>query len=114
MSIGRRWAASLLLVGLLSGCGVVTHQADTMTVERQKFINAYARARVLYQQLASRIDMLCQADKLAPDTCAKATDIDQQAKTLDSEIRAKIDTPEAEVDWERVMKLLELTLGLVL
>ena len=105
---------SLLIASLLlAGCAPFTRPASTLSVERQKFINAYARARVLYQHLAGRIDALCQADKLSRETCVKAAGIDQQARMLDAEIRAKIETPESEVDWEKVMRLLELALGLI-
>lgn len=105
---------SFLILLLLAGCAVFTRPATTISVERQKFVNAYARARVLYQHLASRMEALCQSQKLAQETCAKAEAINQQAKMLDAEIRAQLDVPESEVDWERIMRLLELAVGFVL
>ena len=98
----------------VNGCALFIKPSTEFSVERQKFINAYARARVTYQHLHARIDALCQVDRLTKDICAKAAAIDHQAKALDAEIQAKLTTPESEVDWDRVMRLLELALGLVL
>lgn len=98
----------------VSGCALFTKPSTELSVERQKFINAYARARVVYQSLHSRLEGLCQADRLTRETCAKVAAIDQQAKALDAEVRAKLDMPASEVDWERVMRLFELALGLLL
>ena len=103
-----------LVLIVATGCGILTKPAERISVERQQFLNSYARARVLYQHLHARIEALCQVDRLNRETCAKAAAIDQQARALDAEIRAKIDTPESEVDWPRVMQLLEFALGLVL
>ena len=111
----RTRCVSIVLVGLLlAGCALFTRPAGTLSVERQKFINAYARARVTYQHLHARIDALCQVERLTKEICAKAAAIDHQAKALDAEIQAKLEMPESEVDWERLMRLLELALGLVL
>ena len=95
------------------GCALVTRPVTTISVERQQFINAYARARVLYQRLAARVEADCRAGTLSQETCVNAAAIDREAKALDSEIRAKIDTPESEVDWSRVMRILELALSLI-
>ena len=105
-------ASVFLATLLLTGCAL-TRPVTTISVERQQFINAYARARVLYQRLAARVEADCLAGTLSQEAGVNAAAIDREAKALDSEIRAKIDTPESEVDWSRVMRILELALSLI-
>ena len=49
-----------------------------------------------------------------PAECAKAAQLHEQAKRLGAEVEAKLATPEAEIQWDRVMKLLELALDILL
>ena len=101
-------------MGFLGGCALFTKPADTISVERQKFINAYARARILYAAIAEGIAQECSTGIRRREDCAVKAALHHEAKQLDTEIRAKIDTPETEVDWTRVMRLLELALEIVL
>ena len=110
----KRLVVIVTLVGFLGGCAVFMKQTETLSVERQKFINAYARARILYAALAEGMARECAAGTRSREDCAVKAALHHEAKQLDAEIRAKIDTPETEVDWERVMKLLELGLSLAL
>jgi len=45
---------------------------------------------------------------------AKAAQLHEQAKRLGAEVEAKLATPEAEGDWSRVMKLLEIAMDILL
>ena len=99
---------------LLAGCAPLVRPASIISVERQKFINAYSRARVLYGTVAERMTRMCAQGKIEREECARMASVHEQAKALDAEIQAKLDTPESEVDWPRVMKLLELALDLAL
>jgi hypothetical protein len=103
-----------LVLLLSTGCALVTRPSDQISVERQKFINAYARVRVLYSALADGVARECESGRRTREDCAAKAAIHHEAKQLDAEIQAKIDTPESEVDWDRVMKVLELGLSLVL
>ena len=104
-----------LAVALLTpACGMFTKPTETITVERQQFLNAYARAQVLYAGIAQRMTRLCAAGTIDRQECARMAAVHEEAKKLDAEIRAKVTVPESEVDWPRVMKLLELALELAL
>ena len=109
----RRALILVLLLTVVSGCAIV-RQSDQITVERQKFINAYARARILYAAVAERMARFCEAGRIDAAECGRMAALHQQAKIVDAEIRAKIDTPDTEVDWTLVMKLLELAVGIAL
>ena len=109
-AIARLLLASLLLVG----CAPFVRPATNIQFERQKFVNAYARARVLYATVAERMTRMCAQGKIEREECARMASVHEQAKRLDTEIQAKLDTPESEIDWPRVMKLLELALDLAL
>lgn len=101
---------ALLFPFLLDGCALVTKPATTISIERQQFVNAYARARILYGTVAERMTRMCAQGRIEREECARMASVHEQAKRLDTEIQAKLDTPESEVDWPRVMKLLELAL----
>lgn len=109
-----RWLALILVLLLTPACALLTRPSETVTVERQQFLNAYARATVLYAKAAERMAALCRADTLDRQECARMAAIHEQAKALDAEVRAKIAVPESEVDWARVMRLLELALELAI
>ena len=109
-----RGIALALVLALVTGCGFFTKPAETISVERQQFLNAYARARVLYATVAERMTRLCAQERIAREECARMAVVHEQAKVLDSEIQAKLAVPESEVDWVRVMRLLELALSLAL
>ena len=107
------FAGFLLANLLLAGCALFTQPATTISVERAKFINAYARARVLYATVAERMTRLCAQGQIEREECARMASVHEQAKALDAEIQAKLAVPESEVDWNRVMRLLELALSLI-
>ena len=110
----RRLFAAMLMVGLLSGCGVFTKPTDTTTIERQQAINAWARAKILYGRAVALAERACASGQWSPAECEKAAQLHQQAKKLGAEVEAKLATPESEVDWSRVMKLLELAIDILL
>ena len=110
----RRGAAWALVVVILAGCSLFTKPATRISVERQQFLNSYARAQILYGTVASRMTDLCRDGKIEREECARMAAVHEQAKALDAEIRAKLGVPESEMDWVRVMKLLELALSLAL
>lgn len=103
-----------LVLMLSTGCALFTRPVPTISVERQKFINAYARANVLYATVAEKMTQLCAAGTIDRQECARMAAVHERAKALDAEIRAKLAVPESEVQWDRVMKLLELAVDLAL
>lgn len=110
-----RYISLFLIAGLLlAGCSVFTRPASTISVERQKFVNAYARARVLYATVAERMTQFCAQGRIEREECARMASVHEQAKALDAEIQAKLAVPESEVDWNLVMRLLELALNIAL
>ena len=110
----RRVLVALLAVGLLSGCAIFTKPSAVTTIERQEAVNAWARAKVLYGRAVVMAERACSTGQWPPAECAKAAQLHEQAKRLGAEVEAKLATPEAEVDWSRVMKLLELALDILL
>ena len=109
-----RWLALVFLLLVTPACGLLTRPSDRITVERQQFLNAYARASVLYANVAERMTRFCAAGTIDRQECARMAAVHEQAKALDAEIRAKLAVPESEVDWARIMRLLELALELAL
>lgn len=109
-----RGIALALVLALVTGCGFFTKPAETISVERQQFLNSYARAQILYATVAGRMTRLCAAGQIERQECARMAAIHEQAKALDAEIRAKLAVPESEVQWDRIMQLLELALALAL
>ena len=110
----RRALAGVLMIGLLSGCAIFTTHSETTTIERQQAINAWARAKVLYARALTLAERACATGQWSQAECAKAAQLHEQAKRIGSEVEAKLATPEAEVDWSRVMRLLELALDILL
>jgi len=110
----RRLLAGVLVVGLLSGCAIFTKPSAVTTIERQQAINAWARAKVLYARAITLVERACATGQWPPAECAKAAQLHEQAKRLGAEVEAKLATPEAEIQWDRVMKLLELALDILL
>jgi len=110
----RRLLAGILVVGLLSGCAIFSKPSETTTIERQQAINAWARAKVLYGRAVVLAERACATGQWSPAECTKAAQLHEQAKRLGSEVEAKLATPESEVDWSRVMKLLEFALDILL
>ena len=103
-----------LVLIVATGCGILTKPAERISVERQQFLNSYARARVLYATVAERMTRLCAQQRIELAECARMASVHEQAKALDAEIQAKLAVPESEVDWGRIMRLLELALELAL
>lgn len=98
----------------LAGCGVFTRPTGVITIPRQDFINAYGLAKAIYLRHAAQIADQCRVGALPIDYCARAKAAGQEAARLDLEVEAKLLTPEKEVNWAAVMKMLEFTAGLVL
>lgn len=99
---------------LFTGCSVFTRPTDTITIPRQDFINAYGLAKAIYLRHAAQVADQCRVGALPLDYCQRAQAAAQEAKRLDLEVEAKLLTPEKEVNWAAVMKMLEFTAGLVL
>jgi hypothetical protein len=103
-----------ILALALAGCAVFTKPTGVITIPRQEFINAYGLAKAIYLKHAAQVAEQCRQGQLSLDYCARAKAAGQEAKRLDLEVEAKLLTPEKEVNWAAVMKMLEFTAGLVL
>jgi len=110
----RRLLGAMLVVSLLSGCAIFSKPSAVTTIERQEAVNAWARAKILYGRAVTLAERACSTGQWSPVECAKAAQLHEQAKRLGAEVEAKLATPEAEIQWDRVMKLLELALDIVL
>ena len=104
----------ILLITSFSGCAVFTKPVDTITFDRQELIDTYARAKIAYWRIVEIAMKLCETGQWPPSECAKAQRLHEQAKQVISEIDSKIATPESQIDYQRVMKLFELALGILL
>jgi len=108
-----RIVIALMLVPLLAGCALVTKPADTITIERQQFLQAYARVRVVYDRAADIARRACAAGQWPRAECDKAATLHGQARKIAAEIDAKIAVPDSRMDWERILKLLELAVDIL-
>lgn len=110
--------AGLALVGYLSGCTLVhdvfTNPTGSVTIPRQRFIDTYATARQLYVTIRAGVEAMCLEGKLLPTQCARAVEVDQEARQLDFAIKAKLAVPESEIDWAMIEKVLGFAVKLVL
>lgn len=117
--MAMQWIIRLAFGGLLAvaalsaGCGVLTKPSGAITIERQDFVNAYARVKVLYWRAADIASRACAGGHWAPAECAKAAELHSQAKKLVTEIDAKLAVPESEIDWARIMRILELAVDIL-
>jgi hypothetical protein len=100
-------ATLLLVVSLTGGCAAVhsvfTNPTGLITIDRQEFVNTYARVKVLYTRLRANFQG-------TPD---ELREIDRAANALSIQIEAKIAVPESEIDWAVVVKMLEALVSLV-
>ena len=111
----KRLVAGLMLAAVLgSGCAIFTKPTNTITVERQDFINAWARAKVIYGKAFRLASRACAQGAWPEDECRKAAALHEQAKRVALEIEAKIATPESELDWKVILKVLEFAADIVL
>ena len=113
---------AILLAGilalLLSGCTIAhdafTNPTGNITIPRAQFIGTYARARQLYIEIRDRAFAACRAGQLPPQQCGELGALDQEAKRLDFEVKAKLAVPETELDWQMIEKVLGFAVKLVL
>jgi len=100
---------TILILGLLlAGCGIFTKDPDTIAVPLQGARTVYATVRTLYQDGAARVQVKCQKKELTEAECLRLAGVHDQAKALDFEIRRGLENPKAELDLEKIAKLLEL------
>ncbi len=117
--MAMQWVIRLAVAGLLgvavlsAGCAAFTRPTNTITIERQDFVNAYARVKVLYWRAADIASRGCASGQWSPADCRKAAELHSQAKKLVTEIDAKLAVPESEIDWARIMKILELAVDIL-
>ncbi len=106
---------ALVLALALSGCAVVTKPTGVITIPRQDFLNAYALAKVIFIRQARQFQAFCEAGLVKEQArCDELAKTREAAKRLDLEVEKKLETPESEIDWAVVLKMLEFAAGLVL
>lgn len=99
---------ALLLMGLtLTSCG-----PPVLQVPIGQAALVYADAKTAYTVLALRLTDLCKAGKLGPADCAELDKQGTVAKMLDGDIRAGILAAQGQIDWDKVMQLLQVLAGL--
>jgi len=110
------WGLAGLLIAavLLTGCSVVTKPTGVVTIPRQDFVNSFALAKAIYLKGAERVQALCVAELLSPQRCQAARETDEAAKRLDLEVQAKLLVPESEINWDVILRMLELTAKVVI
>ena len=108
-------ALALLLIG--AGC-TSTQQGGFITtppvlqVPLAQAALVYAYAKTAYTVLSLRVGDLCKAGKLSPADCATLSTQDALAKQLDAEIRQEILAAKGELDWQKIMQVLQILAGL--
>lgn len=104
----------MLIVLLLAGCSLVTTPTKKISIDRQEFINNYARVKILYWRAVDIVSRLCAENRMPVEECQKVAEIHREAKAIAIEIDVKIETPESEIDSSKVFRLMELALSLLL
>lgn len=97
-----------LVLGVLAGCGVLTKEPETLAVPLQAARNVYATVRTLYQDGAARVRVKCEKKELTEAECLRLAGVQAQAQALDFQIRRGLENPKAELDLEKIARLLEL------
>lgn len=108
----------LLAVGLVTpACGLsipfLTKEPEALSVPLQDARNLYAKVKTLYLARYERDVGKCSRRELSVAECEEVARVHAQAVRADFLIRAKLDTPRAELDTENLMQLLNLAAGLV-
>lgn len=107
-----------LAVAALSGCTTVketfTNPTGTITIPRQDFIDAYARARELYVVIHAQAVEGCRQRIISEVRCQGIAEVHEQAKQFDFEVRAKIAIPETTLDWQMITKVISFAVKLVI
>jgi hypothetical protein len=110
--------ALLALLPLLSGCALTksafTNPTGIITVERQEFLDTYAKIKAIYLMAVDQVARGCQAGQFPEDFCLKAANVHQEAKALDLAVQAKIAVPESKLDWATIGTMVGLLAKLVL
>jgi hypothetical protein len=91
----------------LSGCSLVTKPTGNITIPRQQFINTHAFLRVLTIDLLAEAKEACRENRWPESNCTRLPKIEEELRALDISIRAKIEVPESEIDWEVVISILK-------
>jgi len=100
--------ALAIAMTVLAGCGILTKEPDTIAVPLQAARNVYATVRTLYQDGAARVRAKCAKKELTEAECLRLAGLHAQAQALDFQIRRGLENPKAELDLEKIAKLLEL------
>lgn len=108
--IGKRLVAAILVGFMVGGCGMFSKSAKDATIEipLQDARNAYATIRTLYLDGAARVKVKCEKKELTEAECVRLSIVQERADALDFEIRRALDNPKAQIDWEKIARLLEL------
>jgi hypothetical protein len=98
------------------GCSTVnkvfTNPTGNITIPRQQFINTYAFLNVLTKDMLAEAEEACRENRWPVSNCARLPKIKEDLIVFDLSIRAKIEVPESEIDWDVVIGILKALAGL--
>ena len=74
----------------------------------------YADAQTAYVVLSMQVRQACAAGTFKPDVCAEAKTQDAVVRVLNDDVRKGILEAKGEIDWDKVMQMLQALSGLAL
>lgn len=99
------WIGVALLT--LTGC-----TAPVLQVPIGQAALVYADAKTAYTVLSMQVRQACATGKFKPDVCTSLDAQDQIVKVMDADVRKGIMEAKGQVDWEKVMAILQVIAGI--
>lgn len=111
--------AALGCVLLLAGCaagsvpGPLYKEPETITIQLREARTLYATVSLIARDRMAYALALCQANRLLVMECQQIREDARVLQGIDFEIRRRLDSPRAEFDTERVLRILEISAKLL-
>jgi hypothetical protein len=107
----------VLIIALIltSGCSSIpffTKEPEQVCTNIDKARQGYFYAANLYEKYVTPAVVSCAGK--STEKCKELREIDSTIRRLDIEVRYALENPGREVDWERVLNLLNFAIGLAL
>lgn len=116
------------LVALVAGCGggggdkgvvpmdsplSLHKEPESIVIPLQQARNLYATVATIARDRMAYAQGLCKANKLPATTCLQLVDDGKSLQALDFEIKKRLDNPKAELDVDKIVRILEVSAKLI-
>jgi hypothetical protein len=99
---------------VLPAAPFVTKETGQVTLSREEAVTILAQTQVLYRAWRRDAQLMCTAKLRSGEWCARLPKVDEEMKVLSMQAEARINHPEARLDYEHIGQILSLLAKLVL